>query len=185
MTAPTKVSSSPRAHIGAGKARKTRRYPVSDGAPVEVIEDGPSIAGRLAWLGARLTIRPTLTIGSHISFLPWPWGLVDFASRALLPTPGTVRATIKLPHCTAQLVRAKGVLPADGKRRVVLYMHGGAFLTCGANTHARLTTMISHYADSPVLVLNYRMIPKHSIGEAIDDCYDGYEWLRDLGYQPD
>lgn len=185
MTAPTKVSGSPRAHIGAGKARKSRRYPVSDGAPVEVIEDGPSIAGRLAWLGARLTIRPTLTVGSHISFLPWPWGLVDFASRALLPVPGTVRATIKLPHCTAQLVRAKGVLPADGKRRVVLYMHGGAFLTCGANSHGRLTTMISHYADAPVLVLNYRMIPKHSIGEAIDDCYDGYEWLRDLGYQPD
>ncbi len=185
MTAPTKVSGSPRAHISAGRRRKTHRYPVSDGAPVEVVEDGPSIAGRLAWLGARLTIRPTLTVGSHIPFLPWPWGLLDFAARALLPIPGTVRATVKLAHCTAQLVRARGVLPADGKRRVVLYMHGGAFLTCGANTHGRLTTMISHYADSPVLVLNYRMIPKHSIGEAIDDCYDGYEWLRDLGYQPD
>jgi len=185
MTAATKVSGSPRAHIGAGGARKTRRYPVSDGAPVEVVENGPSIAGRLAWLGARLTIRPTLTIGSHAPFLPWPWGLVDFAARALLPIPGTVRATIKLPHCTAQLVRAKGVLPADGKRRVILYMHGGAFLTCGANSHGRLTTMISHYADSPVLVLNYRMLPKHSVGQAIDDCQDGYEWLRDLGYEPD
>ncbi len=185
MTAPSKVSGSPRAHIGAGSGRKARRYPVRDGAPVEVVEDGPSIAGRLAWLGARLTIRPTLTVGSHIPFLPWPWGLVDFAARALLPIPGTVRATIKLPHCTAQLVRAKGVLPADGKRRVVLYMHGGAFLTCGANTHGRLTTMISHYADSPVLVINYRMVPKHTIGQAIHDCYDGYQWLRDLGYEPD
>jgi acetyl esterase/lipase len=185
MTAATKVSGSPRTHIGAAKAAKRRRYPVSDGAPVEVVEDGPSIAGRLAWLGARLTIRPTLTIGSHIPFLPWPWGLVDFASRALLPVPGTVRATIKLPSCTAQLVRAKGVLPADGKRRIVLYMHGGAFLVCGTHSHSRLTSMISHYADSPVLVLNYRMIPKHSIGEAIEDCYDGYQWLRDQGYEPD
>ncbi|MBV9513270.1 MAG: alpha/beta hydrolase [Mycobacteriaceae bacterium] len=185
MTAATKVSGSPRAHVGAAKALKARRYPVSDGAPVEVVEDGPSIAGRLAWLGARLTIRPTLTIGSHLPFVPWPWGLIDFASRAMMPVPGTVRATIKLPNCTAQLVRAKGVLPADGTRRVVLYMHGGAFLTCGANSHGRLTTMISHYADSPVLVLNYRMIPRHSIGEATDDCYDGYQWLRELGYQPD
>jgi acetyl esterase/lipase len=185
MTAPGKVSGAPRAHISAGRALKRRRYPVSDGAPVEVVEDGPSIAGRLAWLGTRLTIRPTLTIGSHVPFLPWPWGVVDFASRALLPIPGTVRATIKLAHCTAQLVRAKGVLPADGKRRIVLYMHGGAFLTGGANSHGRLTTMISHYADSPVLVLNYRMIPKHSIGQAIDDCYDGYQWLRELGYGPD
>jgi acetyl esterase/lipase len=185
MSSPTKVSDSTRAPIGAGRALKARIYPVGGGAPVEVVEDGPSIAGRLAWLGARLTIRPTLAIGSHIPLLPWPWGLVDLASRALLPVPGTVRATIKLTHCTAQVVRAKGVLPADGKRRVILYLHGGAFLTCGANSHSRLTTMISHYADSPVLVLNYRMIPKYSIGEAVDDCYDGYEWLRDLGYQPD
>lgn len=54
--------------------------------------------------------------------------MVDFAARVLRPAPGTVRATIALPHCTAQLVRAAGVLPADGRRSVVLYMHGGAFL---------------------------------------------------------
>ena len=185
MTAPSKVSGAPRAHVGAGRPRKARRYPVSDGAPVEVVEDGPSIAGRLAWLGARLTIRPALTVGSHIPFLPWPWGLIDFASRALLPIPGTVRATVKLPHCTGQIIRAQGVLPADGKRRIILYLHGGAFLTCGANSHGRLATMISHYADAPVLVLNYRMIPKHTVGAAIEDSYDGYQWLRDLGYQPD
>ena len=39
MTAPTKVSGSPRAHIGAARALKARRYPVSDGAPVEVVEE--------------------------------------------------------------------------------------------------------------------------------------------------
>jgi acetyl esterase/lipase len=185
MTAPSKVSGAPRAHIGAGRAVKRRRYAVSDGAPIEVVEDGPSIAGRLAWLAARLTVRPTLTVGSHAPFLPWPFGLIDVISKAMLPIPGTVRATIKLPNCTAQLVRAKGVLPADGKRRIILYMHGGAFLTCGTNSHGRLTTIISHYADSPVLVMNYRMIPKHSIGQAVDDCYDGYQWLRELGYGPD
>jgi acetyl esterase/lipase len=185
MTAPGKVSGSRRPWIRAGSTQKPRKYPVSDGTPLEVIEDGPSIAGRLAWLDARLTIRPTLAIGSHMAYLPWPWGTIDFASRALMPIPGTVRATIGLPHCTAQLVRAKGVLPADGTRRIVLYMHGGAFLTCGANSHGRLTTMISRYADARVLVLNYRMIPKHSVGEAVEDCYDGWRWLRGQGYAPE
>jgi acetyl esterase/lipase len=185
MTAPSKVSGSPRSHIRAGSALKSRRFPVSDGAPVEVVEDGPSIAARLGALGARLTIRPTLTIGSYLPFLPWPWGLVDFVSRAVYPVPGTIRATIRLPHSTAQLVRADGVLPADGTHRVILYMHGGAFLTCGQHTHGRLATMLSKYADAPVLVVNYRLMPKHSVGEAIDDCYDGYRWLRDQGYEPD
>ena len=74
---------------------------------------------------------------------------------------------------------------APGLRRIALYMHGGAFLTCGAHSHGRLTTMISHYADAPVLVLNYRMIPKHSVVQAIEDCYDGWRWLRNQGYEPD
>jgi acetyl esterase/lipase len=151
----------------------------------EIVEDDASIAGRLAWLAARLAIRPAVTIGSYLSDVPWPWGLVDFAARAVTPAPGSVRATIRLPHCTARLVRAAGVLAADGTRRVVMYMHGGAFLTCGANTHDRLVTTLSKYADTPVLVMNYRMIPKHSIGEAIDDCYDGYRWLRGQGYGPE
>jgi acetyl esterase/lipase len=101
------------------------------------------------------------------------------------PAPGTVRATISLPNCTAQLVRASGVLPADGKRGVIVYMHGGAFLTCGANSHGRLVTALSRFADCPVLVVNYRMIPKHSVGQAVDDCYDAYKWLRLKGYEPD
>jgi acetyl esterase/lipase len=185
MTAPSKVTKVPGAGISAASARKPRKYPVSDSAPVEVIEDGPSIAGRLFALAALLTVRPTLAIGSYAPRLPWPFGLVDFACRVLRPLPGTVRATIALPNCEAQLVRAAGVLPADGKRRVIVYMHGGAFLTCGANTHGRLVTALSHFADSPVLVVNYRMIPEHSVGMAIDDCYDAYKWLRLKGYEPD
>jgi acetyl esterase/lipase len=185
MTAPSKVPSTPRAAVNAARGHKPRKFPVSDGAPVEVVEDGPSLAGRLFALAAMLTIRPTLAIGSHAPRLPWPFGVVDMASRVLRPAAGTIRATISLPNCNAQLVRAAGVLPADGKRRVVLYMHGGAFLTCGVNSHGRLVETLSRYADSPVLVVNYRMIPKNSVGQALDDCTDAYKWLRLKGYDPE
>lgn len=185
MTAPSKVLRTSHAGVSPARSRKPRKFPVSDGAPVEVVEDGPSLAGRLTALAALLTIRSTLAIGSYAPRLPWPWGLVDFVARVVRPAPGTVRATISLPNCTAQLVRAGGVLPADGNHSVILYMHGGAFLTCGANSHGRLVTALSKYADSPVLVVNYRMIPKHSVGLALDDCYDAYKWLRLKGYDPD
>lgn len=185
MTAPSKVSRSHHAGISPARAYRGRRFPVSDGAPVEVVEDGPSLAGRLVSLAATLTIKPTLAIGSHVPHLPWPFGLVNFAARLIRPVPGTIKATIALPNCTAQLVRADGVLPADGKRSVILYLHGGAFLACGANTHSGIVTALSGYADSPVLVVDYRMVPKHSVGTAIDDCYDAYRWLRLTGYQPD
>jgi epsilon-lactone hydrolase len=185
MTAPSKVSGSPRSDIRAREALRTRRFPVSDGVAVEVVESGPSIAGRMASLACHLTIRPVLAVCSYAPHMPWPFGIIDFASRMLLPTPGTIRATVELPNATAQLVRAPGVLPADGKRRVVLYLHGGAFLTCGANSHSRIVNAISKFADSPVLVVNYRLIPKHSVGMALDDCRDAYRWLRLRGYQPE
>lgn len=185
MTALSDISSLPRNDRRAVEALRARRSPVSDGAPVEVVESGPSIAARLVSLASHLTIRPTLAVCSYVPHLPWPWGLIDFASRALLPAPGTVRATVELPHASAQLVRAPGVLPADGHRRVVLYLHGGAFLTCGANSHSRIVNALSRYADSPVLVVNYRLIPRHSVGMALDDCYDGYRWLRLRGYDPE
>jgi len=185
MTAPSKVPSLPRNSLRARNTSGVRPFPLSDGKPVEVVESGPSIAARLLSLACHLTIRPTLAIGSHVPHMPWPFGIVDFASRVLLPGPGTVRAKVELPNANAMLVRAPGVLPADGNRRIVLYLHGGAFLTCGVNSHSRVVNALSRFADSPVLVVNYRLIPKHSVGMALDDCHDAYRWLRLRGYDPD
>ncbi len=190
MTAPSKVSGSLRNTVRPHdvlKARRlgARRFAISDGAPVEVLESGPSVAARVASLTSRLTIRPVLAVGSHVPNLPWPWGLIDLAARVVLPVSATVRETVNLRNASAQLVRAPGVLPADGTRRVAVYLHGGAFLTCGANSHGRLVETLSKFADSPVLVVNYRLLPKHSVGMALDDCHDGYQWLRLRGYQPD
>ncbi|OBF81923.1 esterase [Mycobacterium sp. 852002-51163_SCH5372311] len=190
MTAPSKVSGSPRHAIRPrdilrARRAETRIFAISDAAPVEVLESGPSIPARLATLASWLTIRPVLAVGSYVPNLPWPWSLVDLTAKMLLPVSATVRAEVTLPNASAQLVRAPGVLPADGTRRVVVYLHGGAFLTCGANSHGRLVESLSKFADAPVLIVNYRLLPKHSIGMALDDCYDGYRWLRSRGYEPD
>jgi acetyl esterase/lipase len=190
MTAPSKVSGAPRngAHLrDVLKSRRSeaRKFAISDGAPVEVLESGPSVPARVATLASRVTIRPILAAGSYAPTLPWPWGLIDLAARVLLPVSATVRETLKLPNASAQLVRAPGVLPADGTRRMVLYFHGGAFLTCGANSHGRVVEAISKFADSPVLVVNYRLLPKHSVGMAVQDCHDAYQWLRQRGYEPE
>ena len=190
MTAPTKVSGSPRTAARPHevlRARKVeaRKFAISDGAPVEVLESGPSIAARVATLASRVTIRPVLAVGSYIPNLPWPWGLIDMASRMLIPASATVRAEVNLPNASAQLVRAPGVLPADGTRRIVLYAHGGAFLTCGANSHGRLVEALSKFADAPILIVNYRLLPKHSVGMALNDCRDAYRWLREQGFSPD
>ncbi|MGA8546547.1 MAG: esterase, partial [Mycobacterium sp.] len=104
MSAPATATASglPRPSLRTLEARKARRYPFRANAVVDVIQDGPSMAGRIAWLGARLMIRPTLSVGSYLPAAPWPWGVVEFAARAIAPAPGTVRADIALAQCTAQ-----------------------------------------------------------------------------------
>lgn len=151
---------------------------------MRVVEEGPGTAGRFAAVCATLAVKPLANLTSYGPAVPWPFGFVDFAARAAKPAPDTVRARIRLPHCDAQMIRASGVPLADGSGRVVLYLHGGAFLTCGANTHGKLVTTLSSFAYSPVLIVNYRMLPKHSVGTAIDDAYDAYQWLRRAGYRP-
>lgn len=160
------------------------RFHSASNEPTEVVETGPSIPARLLRLTSRLTVRPILAVGSYAPHLPWPWDLIDFAARAFPTARGTIRAPVRLPNATAQLVRAPAAPAADGGRRVVLYLHGGAFLTCGPNTHGRLANALSMFAASPVLVVNYRLIPHHSVNMALDDCYDAYRWLRRRGYKP-
>ena len=64
MSAPATVSGSPPPGLRAPEARRARRSPFRAGAVVDVTQDGPSMAGRIAWLSARLLIRPTLSAGS-------------------------------------------------------------------------------------------------------------------------
>jgi acetyl esterase/lipase len=180
----TTLPSWARPYLSEGRAGSRRRHRFDGGAPVEVVEGGPSLAGRLLSLGSRLALRPALSIGTQLP-IPWPYGALDFVARALPPMPGTVRSTVELANCTAELVRAKGVPPADGTGRVILFLHGGAFLSGGIHTHARLVSILSRYADAPVLLVDYRLLPKHSLGQAIDDCEDGYYWLREIGYEAD
>jgi acetyl esterase/lipase len=151
--------------------------------PVEVIESGPSAAARMVGDATRATVYPALALGCHAIQLPWPFAVLDRAAH-MLPAPrGVSRASVRLPHAQAELIRARGVARRTG--RVVLYCHGGAFLCCGINTHLRLIDRLSHFADAPILAVNYRMLPRHTIREAVDDCRDAYRWLRSHGYRDD
>lgn len=157
----------------------------SEGDFVEIVETGPSIAGQLVALTSRMALRPLVAMVGHFPRLPLPWSLLDVACGLLPVGRGAERTPISLPNTTAEMVCATGVSSAEGDQRAVLYLHGGAFLACGTNTHRRIAIALSAFAGAPVLVVNYRKIPKHSIGMAVDDCHDAYQWLRAHGYEPD
>lgn len=142
---------------------------------------GRSFASRTLAAYLQLTVRPFLTVWSKAPDLPWPMGLVDYAGMLVPPVKGTKVSTVMLADCKAEWIRADGVC----NDRVVLYLHGGAFVCCGLNTHRRLTSRVSQAVDGPVLSVDYRMMPRNPIAHAVEDGVDGYRFLLDSGYRPD
>jgi acetyl esterase/lipase len=104
----------------------------------------------------------------------------------LLPRFGSSMSIepVRLEHCNAEWVCAPGE-SSGSPSRAVLFLHGGAFLTCGLNTHRSMVTRLSKAADAGVLAIGYRKLPKHQIADAIDDAIDGLRWLQDRGYDGD
>jgi acetyl esterase/lipase len=136
-------------------------------------ERGPSVAASLLSQAVRLTLRPAIQFGSHLPLhLPWPFGAFEQVAR-LLPKRDARRATVQLPNCEAQYVSAPGV----DRTHVILYLHGGGFMACGPNTHGSLVTRLSRFANCPVLAVDYRMVPKHSLSDAVSDCVDAWDYL--------
>ncbi|KAA0022402.1 alpha/beta hydrolase [Antrihabitans cavernicola] len=129
----------------------------------------------------QVTVRPVLQTWGALPNLPWPYGLIDTIATPLRAIGGSTVRPRKLTNCDAEWVRGPG---ADSDR-VLLYLHGGAFICCGLHTHRRLVSRISAVCKAPALSVDYRMLPENPITESIEDCLDGYQLLLDLGYRND
>lgn len=138
-----------------------------------------NLPSRAVLLGAELGIRSLVAAGMVAPGFPWPTGFIDDVARWLPRPPRTRIGEIELPHCAAEWVRSEHA----GSARAILYLHGGAFLTCGLNTHRGLVSYLSRLADAAVLHVGYRMLPRHPISSAVGDALDGYRWLCDNGYR--
>jgi acetyl esterase/lipase len=133
-------------------------------------------------LASRLIVKNAVRVWSSQPNRNWGLEYVDSLAGLLPRLPSTAQVQrVRLEHCNAEWVRAQGV----STTRVILYLHGGAFLTCGLNTHRSLVTRLSKAADAAVLTVGYRKMPSHRITDAIDDGLSGLRWLQDLGYDGD
>jgi len=147
---------------------------------------GSSAQSKALGFGLRHTVRPLLGLWAHLPFPILPPNLVDHIARLLPVHEGTMWRRVDLEDCTSEWLQAKGVDEIHaGNEHAILYFHGGAFLTCGLNTHRRLVSRISYAAQQPVLNVGYRQMPHEPIVNTIGDCVDGFRWLMDQGYKPE
>ncbi len=145
---------------------------------------GASVQSRLLGLGLRHTVRPVIGAWARLPFDISPPNVVDVVARLLPVHEGTRWRTVHLADCSAEWLRAKGV-DESTESGAILYFHGGAFLTCGLNTHRRLVSRISFSTKQPVLNVGYRQMPHEPIVTSILDGVDAFAWLIAQGYRSD
>lgn len=68
--------------------------------------------------------------------------------------------------------------------RVVLYLHGGAFVGESPHTHRALLAKLCRRARARGFYLSYRLAPEHPYPAASDDCLAAYRFLLGNGVDP-
>jgi acetyl esterase/lipase len=68
--------------------------------------------------------------------------------------------------------------------RVVLFLHGGAFVMGSPASHRELAARISAVGGARVLSPDFRLAPEHAFPAALEDTKWAYRWLLDQGNTP-
>ena len=68
--------------------------------------------------------------------------------------------------------------------RVMLYLHGGAWVMGSPRTHRALVADLAVGAGVQALSLGYRLAPEDPYPAAVDDCVAAYAWLLAQGFEP-
>ena len=92
--------------------------------------------------------------------------------------PGVKREPVLAETVPATWIDVKGAR----RDHVVLYLHGGAFITETPQFHGALLARICQQSRTRGLMPSYRLAPEHRYPAALDDCLASYRWLLAQGY---
>ncbi len=69
------------------------------------------------------------------------------------------------------------------RHRVILYLHGGAYLAGSPRTHRHVAAWLAGAAAMRALVPDYRLAPEHPFPAAVEDAVAAYRHLLNAGYE--
>jgi epsilon-lactone hydrolase len=73
--------------------------------------------------------------------------------------------------------KAEWVLPPKSGHGVMLYLHGGGYVTGSIRTHRALVSRIAKEGNFKALIIDYRLAPEHPFPAALEDALDAYRYL--------
>ncbi len=99
-------------------------------------------------------------------------GLEDLAKMV------KVAKDIKVEPIDAEGVPGEWIIPPECEEdRVILYLHGGSYMSGSLNSHRELASRIARASKTKVLTIDYRLAPEHPFPEGLDDATKVYKWL--------
>ncbi len=69
------------------------------------------------------------------------------------------------------------------RRRVILYLHGGAYVAGSPRTHRHLGAYLAGAAGMRTLLPDYRLAPEHPFPAGLEDALTAYRHLLTSGYE--
>jgi len=106
-----------------------------------------------------------------------PWPVVREKMEAIHPTSvpqGTEVERTRVGGVESWWISVPGLRDAE---RVLLHVHGGAFVSTGPEHYVRYATSLAEAFEARVLVPAYRLAPEHPCPAARDDALEAYRGL--------
>jgi monoterpene epsilon-lactone hydrolase len=92
--------------------------------------------------------------------------------------------TIRLKRAAEQSgpVRGEWLSPRNPRPGVVLYVHGGGFVSCSPATHRPIAAALARLTRRRVFSVDYRLAPEARLPAANEDVATAYAWLISTGF---
>jgi acetyl esterase/lipase len=100
---------------------------------------------------------------------------------------GVDAASVETPESAPQVARSepKASEGHQAATRVLLHVHGGAFVSTGVEHYIPYAAHLSRALRARVVVFGYRLAPEHRYPAALDDTLAVYRAVLDAGTPPD
>jgi len=113
-------------------------------------------------------------------------GVRDYrvARKILRPDPFKVPSTIKISPAHLGGVPGEYLESPSPGNTILLYLHGGGYFACSAETHRPITAFFARVGFR-VFAPDYRLAPESQFPAAVDDVVAVYRALLSAGYPPE
>jgi acetyl esterase/lipase len=104
--------------------------------------------------------------------------------KLMTPEPYRVPPGVTISLASVGGVRGEWVEGPAGNGVTMLYLHGGGYIACSAETHRPITVALAQKGFR-VFAPNYRLAPEHPFPAAVDDAVAVWRGLLDQGISPE